>query len=68
MSDTIVGACGHCGGTVTIPAVWMGVNPPTPTCRSCGARPKQNLPVFKMDPETTQSFPLPVDWRQERPR
>lgn len=36
MSDIIKGTCGACGGPVTVPAVWMGINPPTPSCKQCG--------------------------------
>lgn len=34
---TILGACSLCGGEVTIPTVWHGVIPPTPTCSRCHA-------------------------------
>ena len=33
----IVGTCSRCGGYVVVPALWLGVVPPTPTCSSCGA-------------------------------
>lgn len=32
-----VGEYSLCGGSVTVPVVWMGVTPPVPTCRRCGA-------------------------------
>lgn len=32
-----IGTCSQCGGLVTVPAVWAGVIPPTPTCSACGA-------------------------------
>lgn len=38
----IVGTCGRCGGPVELPDVWMGIYPPTPTCRQCGATAKEN--------------------------
>lgn len=48
--DTTVGTCSECGGRVTLPAAWMGMNPPIPTCQSCGAREKQpHGPVIEME-------------------
>jgi hypothetical protein len=41
MTVHIVGTCGNCGGPVEIPQAWFGIYPPTPTCRSCGATPKE---------------------------
>ncbi len=35
--DRILGTCSRCGGPVTVPAVWNGTIPPTPTCGRCGA-------------------------------
>lgn len=32
-----VGRCSLCGGLVTIPMVWHGVQPPKATCEACGA-------------------------------
>lgn len=32
-----IGTCSRCGGLVTVPTVWNGVIPPTPTCAYCGA-------------------------------
>lgn len=37
MNDKVVGKCGACGGEVTVPELWWGVNPPKPTCVRCGA-------------------------------
>lgn len=34
------GECSKCGGRVTIPAAWYGINPPTPSCERCGATAK----------------------------
>lgn len=31
-----VGTCGACGGRVSAPAAWMGLQPPVPTCEACG--------------------------------
>ena len=33
----VLGTCSLCGGPVSVPAVWHGVIPPTPTCERCGA-------------------------------
>ena len=33
----VLGVCSLCGGPVTIPDVWFGINTPTPTCEQCGA-------------------------------
>ena len=33
----IIGTCGNCGGPVEVPKAWLGIDPPVPTCRSCGA-------------------------------
>lgn len=35
--ETVLGECSICGGSVTVPTVWMGISPPTPSCKSCGA-------------------------------
>lgn len=42
MSEQSVGTCGRCGGPVTVPSVWMGLLPPTPTCQKCGATMKNS--------------------------
>ena len=45
------GTCGNCGGRVSTPKVWYGINPPTPQCESCGAEPKNaHGPVLEMKP------------------
>lgn len=44
-----IGRCGVCGGPVTVPAAWYGINPPTPTCQSCGRSAKPTGPVLEMD-------------------
>lgn len=36
MKNTI-GTCSICGGRVSVPQVWHGIIPPTPTCEACGA-------------------------------
>lgn len=50
MSDQTVGTCSECGGRVTVPTVWYGIDPPTPTCSSCGAMPADPAygPVISM--------------------
>lgn len=51
MGQILHGTCGNCGGLVTTPDVWMGINPPIPTCQSCGATVKNfGGPVRKMNP------------------
>lgn len=46
----VLGTCSICGGRVTLPTVWWGVIPPTPTCESCGATARQHGPVIDMEP------------------
>jgi len=48
MSQTTIGSCGHCGGAVTIPTLWGGVEPPIPTCKNCGSEAAVNGPVIPM--------------------
>lgn len=46
-----VGTCGTCGSAVTVPKIWMGVDPPTPMCRRCGSRPRNpHGPMIDMAP------------------
>jgi hypothetical protein len=53
--DKTVGTCSECGGRVTLPDAWMGMNPPIPTCQKCGARAKQpHGPVIPMEPNKDQ--------------
>lgn len=57
MTDRIMGECSCCGGDVVVPLAWLGVHPPTPACRSCGATAK----VFRTVIETTpRNAPRPV--------
>lgn len=35
----VIGTCSNCGGSVSVPSVWMGIIPPTPICDGCGAVP-----------------------------
>ena len=39
MSQILVGTCGICGGAITVPGVWGGIIPPTPSCTRCRAIP-----------------------------
>lgn len=49
MTHQLLGTCGRCGGSVTVPTIWHGVIPPVPTCQSCGAVPRSALlPVLEM--------------------
>ncbi len=49
VSSITLGCCSLCGGEVTIPQIWYGVNPPEPTCSVCGATEKtKNLPIIEM--------------------
>ena len=41
MNGSTVGTCSRCGGPVMVPAVWLGVVPPVPTCARCGSTAKQ---------------------------
>lgn len=51
MNKLTIGTCSLCGGPVTVPAVWWGVMPPTPTCDKCGAEPVEaHGPVIPMRP------------------
>ena len=39
MWDTvIVGKCASCGGVVSRPRVWVGLNRPSTTCENCGSQ------------------------------
>ncbi len=49
--NVTVGTCSNCGGRVSVPQNWCGVNPPIPTCEGCGARPREKYgPVIDMGP------------------
>jgi hypothetical protein len=45
-----IGTCSICGGRVSVPAAWMSVVPPVPTCESCGAVEAEHGPVIQMKP------------------
>lgn len=47
-----IGTCSLCGGAVTVPSLWGGIIPPTPTCSRCGAVPREpHGPVIPMQPK-----------------
>lgn len=51
MADQTIGTCSICGGRVAIPAAWLGIKPPIPTCDSCGAiKRKPYGPTVDMTP------------------
>lgn len=50
-----VGTCSLCRGPVTVPMVWSGIIPPTPTCASCGAVKKSAYgPTIEMEKSKDQ--------------
>ena len=50
MSETVIGTCSLCGGPVTVPSPWLGILPPTPTCKQCGAVKSDHGPTIEMRP------------------
>ncbi len=48
--SNVLGTCSVCGGRVVLPASWMSVLPPVPTCEKCGATMKGHGPVIEMEP------------------
>lgn len=51
MGKRTVGTCGSCGGAVTEPDPWWGINPPPKRCESCGREPVEQFgPVLPMKP------------------
>lgn len=49
MSYHLVGRCSNCGGNVTLPEIHHSVTIPVPTCQSCGATKKNELPIIEME-------------------
>lgn len=50
LGHPVIGTCSLCGGAVTVPTLWGGIIPPTPTCSSCGAVKKAaHGPVVEME-------------------
>jgi hypothetical protein len=69
MTQSNVGTCGNCGGAVTVPTVWLGVVPPTPTCQCCGATPKDaHGLVREMNPPSQRDRLLTAGERFEEMR
>lgn len=59
--DHTVGTCSICGGRVTLPDFWMGMQPPIPTCTSCGAVKKQpHGAIIEMVPMDKPFIALPL--------
>jgi hypothetical protein len=54
--NRVVGTCSICSGAVTVPTVWCGVLPPTPTCSGCGAEAASHGPVIPMKPRKPTPF------------
>lgn len=65
MSTRTIGTCSKCGGRVCVPTAYYSVNPPVPTCQSCGAtRAQPHGPVIPMDdyrPDFDDIHPLDGD-------
>jgi hypothetical protein len=58
MSDSIIGTCSICGGTVSVPNAYLLTRPPVPRCDSCGASKKSDLPVVEMEGENPEKRKL----------
>jgi len=52
----VIGTCSICKGPVTVPTLWGGILPPTPTCSRCGAAARPSGPVIPMEPPVTRQF------------
>lgn len=50
----IIGKCSICGGSVEVPDVWYGIDPPKGTCRNCGAIKRDDLPEIDMEPRVNR--------------
>jgi len=70
-NQNIIGTCSICKGAVTVPSIWHGISPPTPTCSSCGAIAAPDYgPEIRMVPNpvktnTTYFFKWVVDEYQD---
>ncbi len=69
--EVTVGTCSLCGGDVKRhQGAWLGVDPPTPRCTGCGARPRMPLigmspaPLVDMSPAAglAEGIRLPLFW------
>lgn len=61
----IIGTCSICGGRVTVPHIWGGVTPPTPTCDHCGATAAAHGPVIPMQSAERTKI-VPGGWNHLR--
>lgn len=64
-NESIIGNCGLCGGPVTVPLVWYGINRPPATCKNCGATVKEDYgPRLPMNPApkypSIPTYPFPT--------
>lgn len=50
VNERVIGKCSLCGGPVTVPIVWHGINMPLPACKHCGAthHAEDSLPTLPM--------------------
>ena len=50
MTKQVVGRCSQCGGEVTVPSIWHGVEAPKASCSRCHAiQSNQHLPIIPME-------------------
>ena len=62
-----VGTCGRCGGPVTVPSPWFGVQPPQARCESCGAVPRNLFgPRIDMDEPKRRNLEISDRTKAER--
>lgn len=45
MNYAVIGSCSCCGGHVTVPKMWWGINPPDPTCEKCHAVMRRDMVI-----------------------
>ena len=56
INSQTIGTCGNCGGPVTVPMIWHGVNNPTPRCERCYATPRESFgPTIPMNPAPSRT-------------
>lgn len=49
MNRKPIGTCSQCGGVVSVPTMWHGVNRPVASCERCGATAKASGPVIETE-------------------